>query len=140
MPQSVPQPIRVLCVDDSGDVRDALSHCISMEPDMESVGSLDCADEVPDVVEKTHADVVLMDMRMPGKDPLDVIAELTSAESNKGRPVRVILFSGLNDSETIDAAFTAGANGFLSKSASIPTILDAIREVAKEEATFGVWR
>ncbi len=141
--------VRVLCVDDNSDVAAVIGRCVALEPDMESAGSLPCADNVVAVVRETRADIVLMDMFMPGKDPLVAVRELVAAhppfcgappDPGVFRPVRVILFSGCDDAAVVDSAVDAGACGCLSKSASIAVILGAIRSVASGAAAFGVWR
>src|SRR5262245_14680380 len=101
--QSAPTPappasrIRVLLVDDVRDITMALQRCIEGEPDMEAVGTLESADHLVAEVERTHADVVLLDMTMPGKDPLEAVRELTAAHGRDRAPgaeglARVIVF------------------------------------------------
>lgn len=127
--------IRVLCVDDSRDITAMLGRCIEHEPDMECAGCLDTANDLASEVDQRRADVVIMDMKMPGKEPLEALRDVKDA--------RVILFSGRDEEDAIERATEAGASGFLSKDAEIPVILGAIREVAGRragEAGFGVWR
>jgi DNA-binding NarL/FixJ family response regulator len=149
MPKLPFRPVRVLCVDDSRDISSVLGRCISREPDMESAGSLDCADEMLATVAASRPDVVLVDMNMPGKDPLEAIRELADARlldrepvagAEPSRPVRVIVFCGRDDDEIVQSAAKAGASGFLSKDAGLPVILEAIRAVARADQPFGVWR
>ena len=145
--------IRVLCVDDSRDITASLGRCIDGEPDMESVGCLDTADDLSEEVEKRRPDVVLLDMKMPGRDPIAALRALTANAALHGGPAggagrgrggsratRVIVFSGRDDQDAEDKSAAAGACGFLSKGAQVPVILGAIREVARGHASFGVWR
>lgn len=143
-----PSPIRVLCIDDSRDITQLLGQCIEHQPDMKSVGSLSSANNLRAELEKSHPDVVLLDMSMPGDDPLVALRELTDAAragsgANAGggehRAVRVIVFSGRCDKDAVDLASNAGAWGFISKDAQIPVILEAIRVVAAGNVAFGVW-
>lgn len=132
--------IRVLCVDDSADVVLMLELCIGAEPDMEIVGGLSSADELVGEVERTRADVVLLDMGMPGKDPLDALRELVGAgrgaDGRGAGGARVIAYSGRNTQQDVDRAADAGAWGNVSKSAEISRVLDAIREVARGNVAF----
>jgi DNA-binding NarL/FixJ family response regulator len=131
------RPIRVLCVDDSRDITATLGRCIAREPDMESVGSLHSADDLVRQVDERRADVVLLDMTMPGKDPLAALRDLRAHAA-----ARVLVFSGRDDQEAVEMAAEAGASGFLSKDAKIPVMLDAIRQVARSgagEMPFRVW-
>src|SRR5689334_10017359 len=93
--------IRVLCVDDSPDLAEMLARCINAEFDMESVGCLHSADNLAGEVERSHADVVLLDMTMPGKDPVAALADLALFVAYGRDPkvpaslvARVIAYSG----------------------------------------------
>lgn len=147
-PARAPGPIRVLCVDDSRDITEQLALCIAHEPDMESVGSLRSANNLRAELEKLRPDVVLLDLSMPGVDPLEALRELADAggavpgASPGGSgcsAVRVIVFSGSGDREAAVSAANAGAWGFVCKDAEIPVILGAIREVACGKVAFGRW-
>lgn len=127
---SAPAKIRVLCVDDSRDITSILSQCIQREPDMESAGALHAADDLLERVCEQRPHVVLLDMTMPGKDPLAVLAQLTAA-GDGDHPVSVIVFSGHDDDDVTDSAEKAGACGFLSKQADVSVILGAIRAAAR---------
>lgn len=149
MPSSKSKPIRVLCVDDNQDISSILARCVNAEPDMESAGSLERADDVLAAVARTGANVLLMDMNMPGKNPLEAVRELgaehrvpgeCTADGRPDCPVRVILFSGRDDSSVVNSAAAAGAFSFLSKDAGVSVILQAIRAAANADAPFRVWR
>lgn len=148
IPTSAPALIRVLCVDDSRDITEQLGQCIAHQPDMESVGSLSTATNLQVELEKSRPDVVLLDMTMPGDDPLVALRELTdaaravsggNASGGGRRAVRVIVLSGRSDQEAVDSAVSAGAWGYISKGADIPVILEAIRDVARGNVAFGEW-
>jgi DNA-binding NarL/FixJ family response regulator len=138
----------VLCVDDNRDLAVILGQCISLEPDMLSVGSLFTATHLRAELKKSRPDVVLLDLSMPGDDPLEVLRALTvAARSATGKeanapapsPIRFIILSGRSDQEVADSAAKAGAWGFISKTAEIPVIMDAIRSVAHGQVAFGTW-
>ena len=65
----------MLCVDDSRDITSILGRCIDGEPDMECVGCLDTADDLAAEVQRRRPDVVLLDMNMPGRDPMAPLVE-----------------------------------------------------------------
>ncbi len=136
--------IRVLCVDDNEDIPEMLSRCIAAESDMESAGCLHSADDLVAAVDRTGANVVLMDLGMPGRDPLAAVRELAAARPARGNSVgpgadgaRVIVYSGRSDQKDYDSAINAGAWGYLSKGAEISSVLHAIREVARGHAVLG---
>lgn len=141
MPPAEPDAIGVLCVDDSDDLTAMFARCIDGEPGMRCVGTLPRADDVPAVIDGQGVHVVLMDMSMPGRDPLDVVRELAAAPPAPQRPAtRLILFSGRDDDELIDLAARAGAHAFIAKHLDIRKVLAAIREVAAGGGAFRAWR
>ena len=126
------QPIRVLCVDDSPQMTRLLERVIQLEPDMNSVGSLQSADDLASEVRRLAPNIVLLDLTMPGRDPLDVIRELSGCVPD----TKVIVFSGHSDPEYEQAAISHGAWGFVLKDGGIEPIIEAIREVAKGQRVY----
>ncbi len=125
----MPPSISVLCVDDSADIRDLYRQLIDAEPDLRCVGTLEGAEGLVEEVVRTEPDVVLLDLTMPGPDPLSAVEEL----SRRRPETRVLLFSGYDDAETADAALDAGAWGLVSKHGDSDRVLAAIRAVAGGE-------
>jgi DNA-binding NarL/FixJ family response regulator len=133
---NVAPKIRVMCVDDCADIPAMLARCIAREPDMESVGSMDTADGLTEHVGRMHPDVVLLDMSIPGSDPLDALRKIAAIPHSPNpaatyEGTRVIAYSGHFDREAVASAMDAGARGYISKDADIPHVLDAIRAVAR---------
>lgn len=117
-----------------------MRRCIAAEPDMENAGSLHSAGDLMAEVKRTRANIVLLDMNMPGEDPLAALRELVEAERGRGvegSGARVIAYSGRRDQAAVDRAESAGAWGYVSKDAAIPRVLDAIRQVAHGRTAFG---
>jgi DNA-binding NarL/FixJ family response regulator len=126
------QRVKVLCVDDSHDIVQLYSRMVNGEPDMCCVGTLGQADALADEVERTQADVVVLDLSMPGRDPLEALSDL----SRQIDRVRTIVFSGYDDAQTVDAALNAGAWGLVSKHANPMEVIEAIRRVAQGQTHF----
>lgn len=120
-------PIRVLCVDDSPDLADVIAATLNAEDDLKSVGVLMSADNLCEEVTARGADVVLIDLTMPGRDPLDAIGEMIERCPDS----RAVVMSGYDDKATIDAAMDRGAWGFVSKHSDITQMLKAIRAVSQ---------
>src|SRR6185503_17105198 len=99
--------IRVLLVDDNADMTAVYSRLIDAEPDMRAVWTLGAADELFMEARRLRPDVVVLDLTMPGRQPIDALKEL-SAEAPD---VRTIVFSGYDDAHTIDEVTAAGAWG-----------------------------
>ena len=122
--------IRVLCVDDDPDIPAVLIRHIDRQSDMESVGALHTADELAAEARSRRADVVLLDLRMPGKDPLVAVRELSTA-AGESSPITVIAFSGWMDKRSLDWAYDAGVWAYISKDSEISTVLLTVRAAAR---------
>jgi len=120
---------KVLCVDDSADIARLCQRIVDAEADMECVGTLDCADALIEKVLQVRADVVLLDLTMPGKDPLMAIRELAVAAPW----CRVLGFSGYDDPARLESLLEAGAWGLVSKDSEPKRVATAIRRVAAGE-------
>jgi DNA-binding NarL/FixJ family response regulator len=120
----------VLCVDDNPDVAEVLAAAVDAEDDMRSVGVLASADALCDEIESRRPDVVLVDLTMPGRPPVEAIEEAAA----RFPTARAVVVSGYDDPATVDEAVTRGAWGFVSKSSGVDRMLDAVRAVARGEA------
>ena len=130
LPAAAGPRTRVLCVDDSPDMADMLERLIGSAADMVSVGTLGNAVRICEEVISRRADVVVLDLTMPGPDPLAAIALL----AERAPLCRVIAFSGYDDRATREAARRAGAWELVSKSGEPTDIVCAIRRVASGPA------
>ena len=125
-------PIRVLVVDDSPDITDVVCHFVDAEPTMECVGCLFSADDLLEEVRRLRPDVLVLDARMPGKDSLTAMTELSPEFSQ----LKTIFHSGFDDPDFIDLVIDAGAWGFVSKHHDPATLVRAIGEVAAGRIVF----
>jgi len=116
---------RVVLVDDQALLRAAFRQILEHHG-MQVVGEGATGDEAIDVVRRTRPDVVLMDVRMPGRDGLDATAELSVAVPGS----RVLVLTTFDHDEYLDRALRAGAAGFLLKNATPEALVDAVRAVA----------
>lgn len=117
---------RILVVDDHFVVRMGLVALINTEPDLKVVGEADDGDQAIALFQKLRPDLVLMDLRMPGKSG-DVATKHIRALS---AGAHVLMLSAFNGDEDIHAALEAGANGYVLKSATGQDLIPAIRAVA----------
>ncbi len=128
LPQGVAS-VRVLVVDDNADVLGALESRLRREPGLHLTGSLACADSLVETVKRLAPDVVLLDLDMPGREPLGALADLTREHPR----TRVIILSGHVRRELIDRSVSAGAWGYLSKNDDFAGIAAAVRRVMEGE-------
>ncbi|MFE4537496.1 response regulator [Streptomyces scopuliridis] len=80
----------------------------------------------PPVVEEQQPDVVLMDIRMPGRDGLSTTRELLTRPT----PPRVLMLTTFDSDDLVLGALRAGVLGFVLKDTPPARILDAVRTVA----------
>jgi DNA-binding NarL/FixJ family response regulator len=122
------QPIGILCVDDNPRVAKALRAKLSHLAGFAWRGWVPNADTlVEQFGDDTH--VVLLDIDMPGRDPLDALADLMSRRPD----VRAIIFSGHVRKDLIAAAIDSGAWGYVSKNDGEDALISALRAVAAGE-------
>ncbi|MEV6649843.1 response regulator transcription factor [Streptomyces sp. NPDC051219] len=124
--------IRVLLADDQALLRSAFKVLVDSEPDMEVVGEASDGAEAVLLARSERADVVLMDIRMPGTDGL-AATRLISADPALA-DVRVVMLTTFEVDEYVVQSLRAGASGFLGKGAEPEELLGAIRIAAAGEA------
>ncbi|MER5769665.1 response regulator transcription factor [Streptomyces sp. NPDC001985] len=124
--------IRVLLADDQTLLRSAFRILVDSEPDMEVVGEAADGAEAVDLARSERADVVLMDIRMPGLDGLAATRLISADPGLSG--VRVVMLTTFEVDEYVVQSLRAGASGFLGKGAEPEELLNAIRIAAAGEA------
>jgi len=124
------RPIRVLCVDDHAFLVAGLQARLDVEPGMEFAGHLETADNLVAQVRRAKADIVLIDIEMPGADVFEAIHDLR----HRCPDVRAILLSAHVRDQYLDSAFSSGAWGYLTKGDSPDEVIDGIRRVALGES------
>jgi DNA-binding NarL/FixJ family response regulator len=120
--------IRILIADDQAVVRSGFRAILEDEPDLEVVGDAANGLAAVELAGRRNADVVLMDVRMPGLDGIEATKRL--AGPGVESPIDVIVVTTFDLDEYVFGAMRAGAAGFLLKDASPETLLGAIRAVA----------
>jgi DNA-binding NarL/FixJ family response regulator len=112
-------------VDDQQMVRAGFGMVIDSQPDLTVVGEAGTGDEAVRLLARTPADVVLMDVRMPGTDGIEATRRVTA----QADPPRVVVLTTFDLDEYVVAAIGAGASGFLLKDAPPEEMLAAVRTV-----------
>ncbi len=115
----------ILLADDHLIVLDGLREILEAEPDFRVVGQALNGRALWSLTTELHPDLILLDLNMPGKDGLEMIAEIKT-----GFPKIKILVLTMYDSPLIvRRALGAGADGYLLKDGGRKTLLHGIREV-----------
>ena len=117
--------IRVAIAEDHTLVREALRHLLTQSGRVQVIGEATNGREAVELVQKSHPDVLLLDISMPEKDGLQASMEIAA----QGGSTRVLMLSMHTDDSYAVRAIRAGAAGYIQKSAKIEDLIDAIEAV-----------
>ena len=117
---------RVLVIDDEAAIRDSLRMILEYE-DYQFVGAAS-GQEGLDVVRRERPDIVLLDIKMPGMDGMEVLRKLRAVD--EGLPV--VMISGHGNTATAVEAIRSGAIDFLDKPLSSERVIVTLRNVLRQ--------
>src|SRR5262249_6809674 len=117
--------------DDHPYVRDGIVSLVAMERDMQVVAQAGDGAEAVALAKKHQPDIVLLDLRMPQMDGLEVIKQIQSL----GLECKVVVLTTYESEQDIHLALKNGARGYLLKDTPRPMLLDAIRRVHRGETS-----
>ena len=123
--------VRVVLIDDDPLVRAGLKLMLGGHEGVDIVGEGSDGSEAAALVAEHRPDVLLMDIRMPGKDGLTATEELMAQEDAP----RVVILTTFDSDDSVLRALAAGAAGFLLKDTPPDRMLEAIKQVAAGEHT-----
>jgi two-component system NarL family response regulator len=123
--KSSEKEIRILIADDHPVVREGLMAILALQGDLNVVGQAQNGEEACLLYGTLAPDILILDLRMPKKDGLEVVTELMS---QRPRP-RIIVLTQSAKAEDLRRALTAGAKGYLLKGAEPRQVWETIREV-----------
>ena len=108
-------------------VRRGIRETLTDAVDIQVVGEAGSYAEVKELLRNTACDVLLLDLNMPGRGGLDVLASLREAES----PVRVLIVTMYAEDQYALRCLRAGAHGYLNKAGEPAELIAAVRTVAQ---------
>jgi DNA-binding NarL/FixJ family response regulator len=117
--------IRVLVVDDHPIVRQGVRSLLSNYADLEIVGEADTGLTALRHAADLMPSVILLDIRMPGETGIDLVKRLRQTAP----AAKVLMLTSFDDREYVTGALRAGAHGYVLKSISDETLVNAIRAV-----------
>lgn len=120
---------RILLVDDHEVVRLGLTTLLNDQPNLEVVGEAGTGAEALRGVEQLHPDIVLMDIRVPGEDGIEVTRKIIE----RSPQTKVIMLTSFGDDDLVVRSIRAGAAGYVLKQVGNTELLRAIEAVGRGE-------
>jgi DNA-binding NarL/FixJ family response regulator len=118
--------MRIFLADDQTLIRQGIRGLLELDKELEIVGEADNGDAAVEQILALKPDVALLDVRMPGKDGVAVVAELRK----RGNETPAILLTTFDDEAVLLDGVRAGIAGYLLKDVSLEVLSDALRTVA----------
>lgn len=122
--------IRILMADDHAIVRDGLRNLFNSIADFNLMGEVDNGQKLLSFLKERgqELDLILLDLDMPGLSGLELISRVRADSS-----IPILIISMHAELQTVKGGIRAGANGYITKSASFDLLTYAIRKVAEGE-------
>jgi DNA-binding NarL/FixJ family response regulator len=125
--------IRVLIADDHPLFRRGLRAALESEPDFEVVSEVDTGAVAASAALELQPDVVVMDIKMPGRSGIEATRDIVRQSPN----MAVLVLTMFEDDDSVFSAMRAGARGYLLKGSDQMSLMRAIRAAAAGQAIFG---
>jgi DNA-binding NarL/FixJ family response regulator len=119
--------IKVILCDDHAMVRRGIRDTLSEAVDIQVVGESGSYSEVRDLIRTTPCDVLILDLNLPGRGGLEVLASLREDHSS----IRVLIVSMFAEDQYAIRCLRAGADGYLNKAGDPGELIPAVRSLAK---------
>ena len=120
------EPVRVLLVDDQTLVRQGIRSLLALTPDVEVVGEGTDGDDALRLLDECDVDVLLLDLRMPGRDGIATLEAMRERDIQ----VPVLVLTTFDDEELVLQAMRGGARGYLLKDVTLDQLVSAARSLA----------
>ena len=121
--------VTVLVADDHPLFRDGIVRAIRERPNLDVVGDVSDGREALDRIRELQPDVVVLDLKLPELDGLQILNALRRDASAS----RVLILSAFTEGPLVHSVLAAGAAGYLAKTVERAEVCDAIQAVARGE-------
>lgn len=118
-------PARLVLADDHPIVLDGLEQLFRLEPDFEVVARCRDGEETLRVVREERPDLLILDVKMPRRDGLEVLRAIR----DDGLPTRVLVLTAALDDAQLVEALRLGVRGVVLKEAAPRLLVKAMREI-----------
>jgi DNA-binding NarL/FixJ family response regulator len=126
----MPDPIRILVVDDHAVVRKGLIMVLRQEPDFEVIGEAENGRKGLDAAKSLNPDIVLADLIMPEMDGQEMALALRKGSPN----IKIMMLTGTEVDDRVYELIAAGIEGYVLKNIEPGELVRAIRSIAHGEA------
>ena len=125
--------LKVLIADDEELIRRMIEKMIDWKSmDLSLVGSADNGLQVLSLIKEKHPDIVITDIRMPGIDGLEMIAQACAMAEKDGEPLDFVIISGYRNFEYAHQALTMGVRHYLLKPIDRAELSEALEQILRE--------
>lgn len=122
-------PVKVILADDHSMIREGLKQLLEINGDIQVVGEASDGLECVSLVKKVKADVLLLDINMPGLNGLQVLEKIGKTQS----AMKVLILTVHNEMEYLIKAIDIGVDGYLLKDAGSAELKKAIFSIYQGE-------
>ncbi len=130
-----PHATRVLLADDHPVFREGLREVLESMPDVRIDGEASDAASTLELVRRTPADILLLDLSMPGRSGIELIRKTRDEVPS----LKVLVLTMYEERHYALRAFMAGAHGYLTKHAATPDVSNALRKISTGGLYVGTW-
>src|SRR5690606_37429881 len=124
--------VRIALVDDQDLVREGIKALLALSGRVQVVFEARDGDALLAGIDAQDVEVLVMDIRMPGRDGLAALAELR----RRGQPLPVLMLTTFDENTLCDRAIAMGAQGLLRKDVKPEVLVDAIATLARGGTAF----
>ena len=124
----VPDPIRILLVDDHQFIREAVAQLINLQSDMRVVGEAADGPEAIELYDRLAPDIALIDLRMRQMNGIETL----TAIRRKHPHAQIVILSAYKFQEDVEQSLSAGACAYVTKDSMQQEVLQVIRQVCSD--------
>jgi len=122
---------KIIIVDDHEVVRLGLKSLLDQYPQYEVISEAGSANEAIQQVKDSDTDIVLMDIRLPGKSGIEACEEIKKIKPD----VQVVMLTSYAEDDMLFSAIKAGASGYVLKQINSEGLIQALEAVARGEGS-----
>lgn len=125
------EKIKVIIVEDIDEIREGLFYLINSSPGFSCTGKFSSAEDflnyfyTAENTDESFADVILMDINLPGISGIDCIKEIKKVNDK----IQVMMLTVFEDYDSIFKSLKAGASGYILKNTATTELLNAIKDI-----------